>query len=211
MKNKLEKIRESGAILEDPESLFVEDGVAVEEGARIGPQVILKGKTIIRRGAVIEGAAYLQDTEVGEGARLKFGVRAEGASIGPGAAVGPFAHLRPGSQLEEQVRVGNFVEVKNSRLKKGAKASHLTYLGDCTIGSEANIGAGVITCNYDGRDKHHTAVGDHAFIGSNSCLIAPISIGDGAVIGAGSVITKDIPPASLALTRAPLVCQPRKR
>jgi bifunctional UDP-N-acetylglucosamine pyrophosphorylase/glucosamine-1-phosphate N-acetyltransferase len=114
------------------------------------------------------------------------------------------AHLRPGSVLDREVKVGNFVEVKNTHLREGAKASHLTYLGDAQVGREANVGAGTITCNYDGFGKHRTVIGDRAFIGSNSALVAPVAIGDGAIVGAGSVITRDVPEDAIAVERAEL-------
>ena len=128
----------------------------------------------------------------------------DGAEIGPGARVGPMAHLRPETRLEADVKVGNFVEVKNTLLKRGAKASHLTYLGDAEIGEGANIGAGTITCNYDGFGKYRTVIGAGAFVGSNSALVAPLTIGAGAIIGAGSVITEDVPAESLAVERSPV-------
>jgi bifunctional UDP-N-acetylglucosamine pyrophosphorylase / glucosamine-1-phosphate N-acetyltransferase len=125
----------------------------------------------------------------------------EGARVGPGASVGPFARLRPGAHLADRAKVGNFVEIKNAEIGPGAKVSHLTYLGDATIGANANIGAGTITCNYDGFNKFRTEIGENAFIGSNSALVAPVSIGAGAFVGSGSVITKDVPPDSLAVAR----------
>lgn len=208
MNPKVKALIDSGVQIEDPASLFVEDGVSVAAGVTLGPNVILKGGTRLARGVCVEGSAYLKDTTVDEDAVIKFSVRCEGAIIGRKAAVGPFAHLRPGAVLEEEAKVGNFVEVKKGRLKKGAKASHLAYLGDCTVGAHANIGAGTITCNYDGRNKHETRIGDHAFIGSNTCLVAPVSVGEGASVGAGSVITKDVEAHALALTRPPQVSRP---
>jgi bifunctional UDP-N-acetylglucosamine pyrophosphorylase / glucosamine-1-phosphate N-acetyltransferase len=124
-----------------------------------------------------------------------------GSHIGKGASVGPFARLRPGTRLGAGVHVGNFVEVKEAAIADGAKANHLSYIGDASVGARANIGAGTITCNYDGAEKHRTAIGKEAFIGSNSALVAPVKIGDGAYIGSGSVITKDVPPGALALGR----------
>jgi bifunctional UDP-N-acetylglucosamine pyrophosphorylase/glucosamine-1-phosphate N-acetyltransferase len=127
----------------------------------------------------------------------------DGAAIGARSRVGPFARLRPGTVLEEDVRVGNFVETKQAVLRRGVKALHLSYLGDTEIGANANIGAGVITCNYDGEKKHRTAIGRGAFIGSDTQLVAPVTVGDGAYVGAGSTITKDVPAGALALSRAP--------
>jgi bifunctional UDP-N-acetylglucosamine pyrophosphorylase/glucosamine-1-phosphate N-acetyltransferase len=133
---------------------------------------------------------------------IKLGSRVEEAVIGEEASVGPFANIRPGTSLGAHTRIGNFVEVKNATLRDGAKASHLTYLGDCTVGEESNIGAGTITCNYDGYRKSATTIGKGVFIGSNSCLVAPVHVGDGALIAAGSVITQDVPADALALGRA---------
>jgi bifunctional UDP-N-acetylglucosamine pyrophosphorylase/glucosamine-1-phosphate N-acetyltransferase len=138
---------------------------------------------------------------VGEGAEILPFCHLAGASVGAGAKVGPFARLRPGADLAEQSRIGNFVEVKASRVGRGAKANHLAYIGDSDIGPGANIGAGTITCNYDGLLKHPTVVGDGAFIGSNTALVAPVRVGGGAIIGAGSVITRDVAPGAIATAR----------
>jgi bifunctional UDP-N-acetylglucosamine pyrophosphorylase/glucosamine-1-phosphate N-acetyltransferase len=124
-----------------------------------------------------------------------------GAHVGKGASVGPFARLRPGTRLGEKARIGNFVEVKEAVIEAGAKANHLSYIGDASVGANANIGAGTITCNYDGSAKHRTSIGKDAFIGSNSALVAPVEIGDGAYVGSGSVITKNVPADALALAR----------
>jgi bifunctional UDP-N-acetylglucosamine pyrophosphorylase/glucosamine-1-phosphate N-acetyltransferase len=132
----------------------------------------------------------------------------EGAAIGPGCIIGPFARLRPGAALAEDVHVGNFVEVKAAALAKGVKANHLSYIGDATIGSGTNVGAGTITCNYDGFNKYRTTIGERVFIGSDTALVAPVSVGDGAIIGAGSVITEDVAPDSLALARGRQVQKP---
>lgn len=139
---------------------------------------------------------------VAEGAEIKANCHIEGASIGAGARIGPFARLRPGAKLAEDVHIGNFVEVKNVAMAAGAKANHLAYLGDGSVGAKANIGAGTIFCNYDGFNKARTEIADGAFIGSNSSLVAPVKIGAGAYIGSGSVITKDVAAGSLALERA---------
>jgi bifunctional UDP-N-acetylglucosamine pyrophosphorylase/glucosamine-1-phosphate N-acetyltransferase len=140
---------------------------------------------------------------VGEGAEIKAFTHLEGAHIAAGAEVGPYARLRPGAEVGERARVGNFVEVKNATLHAGAKANHLTYLGDAEVGEGANIGAGTITCNYDGIRKARTTIGAGAFIGSNTALVAPVTIGAGAMVGAGSTITQDVPADGLGLARAP--------
>jgi bifunctional UDP-N-acetylglucosamine pyrophosphorylase/glucosamine-1-phosphate N-acetyltransferase len=139
---------------------------------------------------------------VKRGAHIRAFSHLEGAEVAEGAVVGPYARLRPGATIEENVHIGNFVEVKNARVEKGAKANHLSYLGDARIGAGANIGAGTITCNYDGFDKHFTDIGAGAFIGSNASLVAPVTVRDGAYVGAGSVIAKDVEADSLAVTRA---------
>lgn len=198
---KVRKLINQGVRIEDPTSLFLDDQVVVKPGAVIGPQVILKGSTVIESDVVIEGCAYLQDTKVGSKALLKFSVKLEDAEVGSGAMVGPFAHLRPGTVLGENVKVGNFVEIKKSKLAEGVKASHLSYLGDCEVGQKTNIGAGTITCNYDGYNKFKTIIQEEVFIGSNSALVAPVEIGSGATVGAGSVITTDVKTDDLAVTR----------
>lgn len=198
----LRKLIESGVEVEDFLTVFVDPEVEVAPGVVIGPNVQLRGATKIEAGVVIEGNSLLRDTTVGENALIKLSVRAEKSVIGAGAQVGPFAHLRPGSDLGEDTKVGNFVETKNAKLEKGAKASHLTYLGDCRVGEASNIGAGTITCNYDGYVKNHTDIGKGSFIGSNSVLVAPVTVEDEAYVGAGSVITKKVKGGSLTLSRA---------
>ena len=204
----IQRFIDSGAIIDDPSSLYIDSEVSIAPGARIGPNVQLRGRTRIAAGAVIEGSAFIKDCEVGPRALLKFCVRCEDSKIGAGAQVGPFAHLRPGSVLEDEAHVGNFVETKKAVLESGVKANHLTYLGDCRIGSGTNIGAGTITCNYDGYEKHQTVIGRNVFIGSHTALVAPVEVEDGAFVGAGSVITKTVSKDSLALTRAPLTEKP---
>ncbi|HUO01625.1 MAG TPA: DapH/DapD/GlmU-related protein, partial [Rhizomicrobium sp.] len=138
---------------------------------------------------------------VRNGARLRSHSHLEGATVASGAIIGPFARLRPGADIGENAHIGNFVEVKNTEVGKGAKANHLTYLGDASVGANANIGAGTITCNYDGFGKYRTEIGDGAFIGSDTALVAPVKVGAGAITGAGSVITKDVAPDALAVAR----------
>lgn len=210
MTNKIDpsSLLSNGVLLDDPASLFVEKEVSIAAGASIGPMVIIKGKSIIAANVRIDGCAQITDCKIGEGAHIKFGCVLNQAQVGAASSVGPFAHLRPEAVLEEQVHIGNFVEVKKSLVKKGAKANHLTYLGDCEVGEGANVGAGTITCNYDGVKKSRTEIGAGAFIGSNSSLVAPLKIGQGATIGAGSVITRDVPNEALAVTRADLKIKP---
>jgi bifunctional UDP-N-acetylglucosamine pyrophosphorylase/glucosamine-1-phosphate N-acetyltransferase len=160
--------------------------------------------TKLGRDVLVEpGVVFGPGVEVADGATILAYSHLEGALVGPNASVGPFARLRPGATLGAQVKVGNFVEIKNARLGEGAKASHLSYLGDADIGARANIGAGAITCNYDGILKHRTIVGEDAFVGTNASLVAPITIGAGALVAAGSVVTRSVRPDALAITRAP--------
>jgi bifunctional UDP-N-acetylglucosamine pyrophosphorylase/glucosamine-1-phosphate N-acetyltransferase len=173
-------------------TLIAPDTVFLSHDTRIGKDVVIEPHVVIGAGVVIE-----------DGATIKSFSSLQGARIGQGATVGPFARLRPGAHLAENARVGNFVEIKQSEVGAGAKVNHLTYIGDTTIGAGANIGAGTITCNYDGAAKHRTEIGAGAFIGSNSSLVAPVKIGEGAYIGSGSVISKDVAPDALALTRSP--------
>lgn len=180
---------------------------AMEAGVTlIAPEtVFLSSDTKIGRDAVIEpNVVFGPGVTVDEGARIRSFTYIEESHVGKDAIVGPFSRLRPGVQLGENVRVGNFVEIKNSTLDKGSKANHLSYVGDAHVGAAANIGAGTITCNYDGFAKHRTEIGPGAFIGSNTALVAPIRIGDGVYVGSGSVLSKDVPADALVLTRSPL-------
>jgi bifunctional UDP-N-acetylglucosamine pyrophosphorylase/glucosamine-1-phosphate N-acetyltransferase len=169
----------------------------------IAPEtVFLSHDTRIGRDTIIEPHVWLgPGVTVGEGVTIRAYSHIEGATIADGAAVGPFARLRPGAHIGEGARIGNFVEVKNADIGKGAKINHLTYVGDATVGATSNIGAGTITCNYDGFGKHHTEIGTGVFIGSNSALVAPVTIGDGAYVAAGSTITRDVEPDALAIAR----------
>ena len=182
---------EAGVTLVAPETVFL------SADTRLGRDVVVEPNVTFGRGVTI-----------GEGARICSFSYLEGAAVGAGARVGPFARLRPGAVLEEQVHVGNFVEVKAARLGAGAKANHLSYIGDSEVGARTNIGAGTITCNYDGFNKSRTIIGEGAFIGSNTALVAPVKVGDGAIIAAGSVITRDVPPDALSLARGQQVNKP---
>jgi UDP-N-acetylglucosamine diphosphorylase/glucosamine-1-phosphate N-acetyltransferase len=191
----------NGVRVVDPDRVLLDLHARVEPGVTLWPDVVLRGRTHLRAGAEVRPGCWLEDTTVGEGALVKPHTVCEGAFIGPGCQVGPMAHLRPGARLEGENKVGNFVEVKKATLEAGAKASHLTYLGDARVGAGANVGAGTITCNYDGHRKHRTDIGAGAFIGSNTALVAPVRIGDGAIVGAGSVVTRDVPAEALAVER----------
>jgi bifunctional UDP-N-acetylglucosamine pyrophosphorylase/glucosamine-1-phosphate N-acetyltransferase len=198
---KIQGLIDAGVKIEDPKSVYIDEQVEVAPGTIIGPNVQIRGKSKIGPNVVIEGSALLIDVAIDSGVTIKFSVRAESCSIGAGAAVGPFANIRPGTVLGKDTKIGNFVETKKAKIEDGAKASHLTYLGDCHVGANANIGAGTITCNYDGYRKYHTEIGSGAFIGSNTALVAPVEIGEGAYVGAGSTITKPIPKDGLGFSR----------
>jgi bifunctional UDP-N-acetylglucosamine pyrophosphorylase/glucosamine-1-phosphate N-acetyltransferase len=185
-----------------PESIYLEPTVELSPDVTLWPGVVLKGRTRIGEGCEVGPYAVLEDTVLEPGARVLAHTVAQGAHLHPGADAGPFARLRPGAVLMEEAHVGNFVEVKKSVLHKGVKAGHLAYLGDAEVGEGANIGAGVITANYDGKRKHRTEIGKGAFIGSNSVLVAPVKVGDHALVGAGSVITHEVPPEALAVARS---------
>ncbi|MSP92585.1 MAG: UDP-N-acetylglucosamine diphosphorylase/glucosamine-1-phosphate N-acetyltransferase [Myxococcales bacterium] len=191
----------AGVSFDAPDSAWVETTVVLEPDASIGADVELRGRTAIAAGARIGRGCVLTDTTVAAGAELLPYSVATGARIGPGAHVGPFAHLRPGTDLGADVKVGNFVETKKARFGPGAKAGHLSYLGDCDIGARSNIGAGTITCNYDGVNKFRTVLGEGVFIGSDTQLVAPVTLGDGAYVGAGTTVTQDVPPGALAVSR----------
>jgi bifunctional UDP-N-acetylglucosamine pyrophosphorylase/glucosamine-1-phosphate N-acetyltransferase len=175
----------SGVSMIAPETVFLSYDTEIGQDALIEPNVVFGPGVTVEQGAVIHAFSHL-----------------EGAHVSSGATVGPFARLRPGADLAAGSKVGNFCEVKNAKVGEGAKVNHLTYIGDAVVGAHANIGAGTITCNYDGVNKHETRIGANAFVGSNSSLVAPVSIGDGAYIASGSVITEDVPAEALALGRA---------
>ena len=199
---RVEALGRAGVVLHDPDRIWVEEGVVVEAGAVLWGGCVLRGATRIGAGAEVQPGAVVADTEVAAGAVIKAYSVCEGAWVGPMCSVGPMAHLRPGAVMVEDVKVGNFVEVKASTLERGVRASHLTYLGDAVVGAEANVGAGTITCNYDGWGKHRTVIGAGAFIGSNTALVAPIEVGAGVIVGAGSTLTRDVPADAIVVERA---------
>jgi len=192
----------SGVTIEDPKSTFIEPHVQIGRDTVIRPFSFLRGRTSIGEGCLIGPHVEIVDSKIGDGAQVRFCSLVVESELGEGVTVGPFSHLRPGTCLREGVRIGNFVEVKKARIGPGTKANHLAYIGDAQVGEGVNIGAGTITCNYDGFKKHLTVIGDGAFVGSNTALVAPVTVGKGAVIGAGSVITKDVPSEALAVGRA---------
>jgi bifunctional UDP-N-acetylglucosamine pyrophosphorylase/glucosamine-1-phosphate N-acetyltransferase len=203
-----EQLMINGATLMDPARVDVRGQVSVGSDVVIDANVIFEGNVELADGVVIESNCVLRDCKIGATSRVKSHSVIEGAELAAGCSVGPFARLRPGSVLEQGATIGNFVEIKNTRMGPGAKASHLSYLGDAEVGAEANIGAGTITCNYDGANKHLTQIGAGAFIGSNSSLVAPVSIGDNATIGAGSTITKAVAAGELAVARGKQISIP---
>ncbi|WP_308008770.1 bifunctional UDP-N-acetylglucosamine diphosphorylase/glucosamine-1-phosphate N-acetyltransferase GlmU [uncultured Fusobacterium sp.] len=195
------ELMEKGAILIDPAAVYIEEDVEIGKDTVIYPGAVLQGKTVIGENCQILGTTRIIDSTLGNDIKIESSVIEE-SILENGVTMGPFAHLRPKSHLKEKVHIGNFVEVKKSTLEKGVKAGHLTYLGDAQIGEDTNVGAGTITCNYDGKNKFKTVIGKNSFIGSDSMLVAPVIIGENALIGAGSVITKDVPDNSLAVSRS---------
>jgi len=179
--------------MDDGVTLVAPETVFLSNDTKLGRDVVVEQNVVFGPGVTVEA-----------GARIRAFSHLEGAHVGKGAIVGPYARLRPGADLGKDVRIGNFVEVKNARLEEGAKANHLAYVGDSHVGANANLGAGTITCNYDGFEKHRTEIGAGAFVGSNTALVAPVKIGDGVYIGSGSVISKDVPADALVVTRGPL-------
>ncbi|MDQ3035227.1 MAG: bifunctional UDP-N-acetylglucosamine diphosphorylase/glucosamine-1-phosphate N-acetyltransferase GlmU [Myxococcota bacterium] len=196
------RLGESGVTVRDPATLYVDADVLVELDVTLEANVTLRGKTKIGAGARIDVGCVLEDVEVAAGANLKPYSVAIKSKIGEGAQVGPFSHLRPDSELGPDVHVGNFVELKKTRMGRGSKANHLAYLGDGLVGEKVNVGAGTIFCNYDGFQKHVTVLDDGAFIGSDSHLVAPVRVGKGAYVATGTTVTKDVPDDALAVGRA---------
>ncbi len=192
----------SGVTLVDPTSVYIEDSVVIGQDTILEPGVLLKGSTKIEEGCRVGAYSVLTDSELAAGVEVKSHCVLEKAKVGKKATVGPFARLREGTDLGEKSKVGNFVETKKAKLGEGAKASHLSYLGDCEIGGGSNIGAGTITCNYDGFAKHFTDIGEDVFVGSNSTLVAPVALGKGSFVAAGSTVTRSSKPDDLVLGRA---------
>ena len=196
-----DRLLSDGVWMLDPARTYVDTGVVVEPGARLYPGTVLEGATVVRAGATVGPDTFVRDSHIGADALVWYSVLRQ-ARVGEGAEVGPYASLRPGTVLHEGSKAGTFVEMKETVVGKGAKVPHLSYLGDAEIGAGANIGAGTITCNYDGHEKHRTVVGEGAFIGSDTMLVAPVTIGPGAVTGAGSVIDQDVSAGALAVERS---------
>lgn len=190
----------SGVTIEDPANTYVEAGVTIGQDTTLLPLTRLAGKTIIGEGCVLGPNANITDATIGDNVKAR-ACFIESAVVGNNCKVGPFAHIRPGSRLEAGARIGNFVEINRSTLGEKVAAGHLTYIGDATVGAGTNIGAGTITCNYDGYAKHKTVIGENAFIGTHSTLVAPVSVGDRAFVAAASAVTEDVPADALAIAR----------
>ena len=191
-----------GVTIHRPETCVIDADVEVAPDTVIEPFVQLLGRTRVGSECLIRSYSVIENCTLGNRVLIRQSCVLADSAVGDDAKIGPFAHLRPGCEIGEEAHVGNFVEVKKSKLGKGVKAGHLTYLGDSDIGEGTNIGAGVITCNYDGANKHTTRIGKGVFVGSDSTLVAPVTVEDGAFIGAGSCITTDVPAGSLAVGRA---------
>ena len=199
--DRLSSLQAEGVTILDPSTTFVDDGVTIGRGTIIHPGVTLEGRTRIGAGCRIRSWVRITDSAIGDNVLVNDSCVIVESQVDDEARVGPFSHLRPDSHMKAGSHVGNFVELKKTVLGEGSKASHLTYLGDSTIGAGVNIGAGTITCNYDGQRKNPTVVEDGAFIGSDSQLIAPVRVGAGAYIAAGSSITEDVPAGALGIAR----------
>ncbi len=192
----------NGVTIIDPSATYIDWSVRIGLDTVIWPGAVITGATVIGEGCNIEPNTFISDCEIADNSRILSCSRLNQSLVASGASVGPMAHLRPEASIGRNCKVGNFVEVKKTILGDGSKASHLTYLGDSEIGRDVNIGCGTITCNYDGKKKHRTVISDNCFVGSDVQFVAPVTIGEGCVIGAGSTITKDVPEGSLAVTRA---------
>lgn len=196
-----EELMATGVTIEDPATTWVDMDVTVGPDTVIHPGVFLQGRTRVGARCELHAGVRIVDSTLGDDVTIRNHCVIQGATLASGAQVGPFAHLRPGAAIGEAAKVGNFVEIKETSLGRGSKANHLSYLGDATVGDGVNVGAGTITCNYDGKKKHPTTVGDRVFIGSGAQLVAPVTLGDDAYVGAGSCVTDDVPAGALAVAR----------
>ena len=201
----LDRLMESGVTVLDPATSYVEDTVSIGTDTVIYPHVVIEGPSVIGNDCVVGAGSHLTRVTLGERVQLRPYCILADCIVEDEAILGPFCHLRPQTHVGAGAHIGNFVELKKTRLGKGSKANHLAYLGDATIGDDVNIGAGVITCNYDGLEKHPTTIEDDTFVGTNASLVAPITIGAQAYIGAGSTVTKSVPPGALVVERSPAV------
>ncbi|MDR2132252.1 MAG: UDP-N-acetylglucosamine diphosphorylase [Clostridiales Family XIII bacterium] len=192
---------ENGVLFTDIDAAYIDARARIGKGTRIEPCAVIEGETRIGEDCLIGQNTRIRDSRLGNGVRVEQSVIAE-SDLGDGARIGPFAYLRPGSRIGAGAKVGDFVEVKNSSLGAGSKASHLTYIGDSDIGEDVNLGCGVVFVNFDGSEKHRSVVGNGAFIGCNANIVSPVVIGDGAYVAAGTTVTKDLPSGALAVGRA---------
>ncbi len=197
-----QRLLADGVTLLDPERAYIGPLVRIGPDSILYPNVILEGQTVIGEGTTIYSGCRIRNSTIGDDSVILDGCIIQESQIGDGCQVGPYAHLRPEARLRQRAKVGNFVEVKKSVVGEGSKVPHLSYIGDTTIGERVNVGAGTITCNYDGFTKHRTVIEDDVFVGSDVILVAPVSVGRGAIIAAGSTITEDVPPDALAFGRA---------
>jgi bifunctional UDP-N-acetylglucosamine pyrophosphorylase/glucosamine-1-phosphate N-acetyltransferase len=197
------KLMQSGVTIVDPATAYISEQAEIAPDCVIGPNVQILGACKLAAGVRIDGTAWLSNVTVGPRCRLKLGVRAEDCVIGEDSEIGPFANLRPGTELAGHNRIGNFVETKKARIGRGTKASHLSYLGDTTIGADTNVGCGVITVNYDGYEKHHTEIGDRCMIGCDTQLVAPVKVGSDVYVASGTTIVREVPDGSLVMSHHP--------
>ena len=198
---KLKSLMLSGVTVFDPKTTYVEKMVEVGRDTTLYPNCYLHGMTRIGDRCIIESNSKITDSQIGNEVTIRSNSVVTESRIEEGASIGPFAHLRPRTVVKTEAKIGNFVEVKKSIIGRGSKANHLTYIGDSTVGEDVNIGAGTITCNYDGFEKHQTFIGDRVFVGSNVELVAPVKVGDDSSIGAGTTVTRDVPGGALAISR----------
>ena len=201
LQKKLKDLMLSGVTVIDPKTTYVDRAVEVGRDSILYPICHLQGKTIIGERCIIEPSSKISDSLIGNDVTIRANSVITESKIEEGASIGPFAHLRPLSEVKTKAKIGNFVEVKKSVIGKGSKANHLSYIGDSLLGEDVNIGAGTITCNYDGFEKHQTVIGNRVFVGSNVELVAPVKVGNGSSIGAGTTVTKDVPDGALAISR----------
>jgi bifunctional UDP-N-acetylglucosamine pyrophosphorylase/glucosamine-1-phosphate N-acetyltransferase len=202
-KKRAEHWMDQGCIILDPDTAYIEESVHLESGVVLYPNVHLRGATRVGTCSVIENNCVVQDSAIQAHAAIKANSHLESCSVGAGALIGPFARLRPKAEIGAQAHIGNFVEIKNAKIGQRSKANHHTYLGDAEIGEDTNIGCGTITCNYAAdKRKYKTIIGDRVFVGSDSQFVAPVKVGNDAVIGSGSTITKDVPERALAIARS---------
>jgi bifunctional UDP-N-acetylglucosamine pyrophosphorylase/glucosamine-1-phosphate N-acetyltransferase len=199
--NKAEQLLKAGVLLRDPSRIDIRGEIETGSDVEIDINAIFEGRVTLGNGVKIGPNVVIKDSKIADNANILQGTNIDGAEIGEGASVGPYARIRPGTILSENTKIGNFVETKNAIIGKGSKASHLAYIGDAVLGENVNIGAGTIFCNYDGADKHKTTIGDNVFVGSNSVLVAPVTLADNTFVAAGSSISSDVPADSLAIAR----------